>query len=128
MDPISLIIAALAAGALAGTRETASQAIKDAYAGLKKLIRRRFDGNREAEAELDQWERQPADHQVQLTQHLGAVGADRDDELIRAAQAVLQQVDPVGARTGKYNVHITGGKGIVVGDASNVTMNFSDRD
>jgi hypothetical protein len=128
MDPISLIIAALAAGAIAGVKDTAGQAVSDAYAGLKALIRRRFAGNREAEVALDQSQRQPEADQPQLAQHLQAAGAAGDEELIRAAQEVLKQADPAGARAGKYDVHITGGKGIVVGDAANVTMTFNDGD
>jgi hypothetical protein len=128
MDPISLIIAALAAGAMAGVRDTAGQAVKDAYTGLKALIRRRFAGNKEAETALDQSERQPESEQPQLAQHLRTAGAAGDEELIRAAQALLRQVDPAGARAGKYDVRITGGKGIVVGDAANVTMTFNDGD
>ena len=126
MDPISLIIAALAAGAIAGLKDTAGGAVRDAYAGLKALIRRRFAGNPEAEAELDHSERQPQGDQAKLAQHLQAAGAAGDEELIRAAQALLKQADPAGARAGKYDVHITGGKGIVVGDAATVTMTFND--
>jgi hypothetical protein len=128
MDPISLIIAALAAGAIAGVKDTAGQAVKDAYAGLKALLRRRFTGNRQAEAVLDQSERQPDADQALLAQHLRDAGAGDDEELIRAAQAVLEKADPAGARAGKYNVRITGGKGIVVGDSANVTMTFNDGD
>jgi hypothetical protein len=128
MDPISLIIAALAAGAIAGVKDTAGQAVKDAYTGLKALLRSRFAGNRRAEAALDQAERQPESDQALLAQHLRAAGAGRDEELIRAAQALLEQADPAGARAGKYNVRITGGKGIVVGDAANVSMTFHDGD
>jgi hypothetical protein len=128
MDPISLIIAALAAGAIAGVKDTAGQAVKDAYAGLNGLLRRRFTGNRQAEAALDQSERQPDADQALLAQHLRAAGAGDDEELIRAAQAVLEKADPAGARAGKYNVRITGGKGIVVGDSANVTMTFNDGD
>jgi hypothetical protein len=128
MDPISLIIAALVAGAMAGVRDTAGQAVKDAYTGLKALIRRRFAGNQEAEAALDQSERQPESDQPQLAQHLQAVGAAGDEELIRAAQALLRQTDPAGASAGKYDVRITGGKGIVVGDAATVTITFNDGD
>jgi hypothetical protein len=32
MDPISLIVLAVAVGAIAGVKDTASQAVKDAYA------------------------------------------------------------------------------------------------
>jgi hypothetical protein len=39
MDPISLILAALGAGALAAAKDTAGTAVKDAYQGLKTLIR-----------------------------------------------------------------------------------------
>jgi len=128
MDPISLIIAALAAGAIAGVKDTAGQAVKDAYAGLKALVHRRFAGNRDAEAALDQSEQQPGPGQAQLAEHLRAAGAADDEELIRAAQALLRQADPAGARAGKYDVRITGGKGIVVGDSANVTMTFNDGD
>jgi hypothetical protein len=66
--------------------------------------------------------------QVQLAQHLRDVGVADDAELSAAAQAVLRYADPAGTRAGKYDVRITGGKGIVVGDAANVTMTFSDSD
>lgn len=126
MDPISLIIAALAAGAIAGVKDAAGQAVKDAYAGLKALIRRRFAGNREAEATLDELELRPEADQAELAQYLQAAGAVGDGELIKAAQALLKQADPAGASAGKYDVRITGGKGIVVGDAATVTMTFND--
>jgi hypothetical protein len=128
MDPISLIIAAIAAGAIVGVKDTTGQAVKDAYTSLKALLRHRFAENREAEAALDQAEQHPESGQGLLVQHLNAAGAGGDEELIRAAQAVLVQADPAGARTGKYKVQIIGGKGIVVGDAANVTMTFNDRD
>jgi hypothetical protein len=130
MDPISLIVAALAAGAIAGVKDTGGQAVKDAYAGLKGLLRRRFAGNGDAEAVLDQSGHQPGADQVQaqLAQHLRAAAAARDTELIEAAQAVLRLTDPAGTSAGKDEVHITGGKGIVVGDAASVTMTFNDGD
>jgi hypothetical protein len=128
VEPISLIIAALAAGAVAGARDTAGAAVKDVYGGLKALIRRRFGGNREASAALDLSECQPAAPPGELARYLWAVGAETDEELIAAAQAVLRLVDPAGARTGKYEVTISGGKGIVVGDQANVTMTFNDGD
>ena len=42
MDPITLIVTALAAGAALGITDTASSAIKDAYAGLKALVKKRL--------------------------------------------------------------------------------------
>jgi hypothetical protein len=128
MDPISLIVAALAAGATAAAKDTAANVVKDTYAGLKALIRHRFGGNRAAEAALEQSERQPDSDPAGLAEQLRAVAADRDEELLKAAKALLQQIDPAGARAGKYDVRISGGKGVVVGDHSTITMNFNDGD
>ena len=49
MDPVSAIAAALIAGATAAATDTASQAIKDAYQGLKTLL---VDGYKMASAAL----------------------------------------------------------------------------
>ena len=42
MDPITLIVTALAAGAALGVKDAASSAVKDAYAGLKALVSKRL--------------------------------------------------------------------------------------
>lgn len=42
MEPIIVIVTALALGAAAGLKSTATQAVKDAYTGLKALILRNF--------------------------------------------------------------------------------------
>ena len=38
MDPITLIVTALAAGAATGITDATSSAVKDAYTGLKALV------------------------------------------------------------------------------------------
>ena len=42
MDPITLIVAALAAGAAVGLKDTTSSAVRDAYAGLKAMVTKRW--------------------------------------------------------------------------------------
>ena len=42
MDPVSLIVAALAAGASAGLKDTVAGAVKDAYAAVKRLLSQRY--------------------------------------------------------------------------------------
>jgi hypothetical protein len=126
MDPISLILAALAAGATAAVKDTAGEAVKDAYAGLKALVRRRFGADSKAEAELEALERQPEADPVALRAQLEGAGADHDDEILRVARELLEQLDPDGARAGKYRVNVSGGKGVVVGDNATVTMNFDE--
>jgi hypothetical protein len=128
VDPISLVVAALAAGAAAGLTDAARSAVADAYASLKARLRRHIAGDRDAENRLDELERQPAADTGPLAERLRTTAADRDRELIATARAVLERLDPQGARAGKYDVRISGGKGIVVGDHATVTMNFSDDD
>jgi len=118
VDPISLIVTALVAGTSDAARDAAGAAVRDAYAGLKSLIRRRFGGDEPDELAT------PAQHEESLKERLQAVGADQDEELVRAAQEVMKHADPEGTRAGKYNVTITGGQGIIVGDKNTTTMNF----
>jgi hypothetical protein len=44
MEPISLILGALTAGAVAAAKDTAKKGVKDTYEGLKTLIKKRFAG------------------------------------------------------------------------------------
>lgn len=126
MDPISLIVAALGAGASAALTDTASDAVKSAYSGLKALLRRKFAGDRAAEVALDEIDQRPDADAGALEPHLQATGADGDEELLRLARTLMQLEDPQGAQAGKYNVTVSGGKGSVVGDNASVTMTFND--
>jgi hypothetical protein len=128
MDPVSMIVMAVVAGIAAGAKDSATDAVKDAYAGLKSLIRRRFGDNAVAEAALQHVEDQPGADHTALTQQLTAVGAGDDTELVKAAQALLRQLDPGGTQAGKYNVQVSGGKGVAIGEHQTVTMTFNDND
>ncbi|GGQ74749.1 hypothetical protein [Couchioplanes azureus] len=128
MEPISLIIAAITAGATAAAQDTTSAIVRDAYQGLKRMILRRCGGSPEAQEELARQERELDSDPAGLAERLRAAGADRDEELVAAAQGLLETVDPAGARAHKYSVSISGGKGVVVGDHATTTMNFDDRD
>jgi len=125
---VSLIIAALAAGATGALKDTAGEAVKDAYAGLKSLLKRKLAGRQFAQDVIDRHETAPADWEKPLRSELAEAGVADDEEVVKEAQKLLAQVDPAGAARGKYNVTISGGKGIVVGDHATVTMNFDDGD
>jgi hypothetical protein len=126
MEPVSLILTALAAGAAAAAKDTASQAIKDSYNGLKSLIQKRFADQPKAELALSEYEQDAETWEKPLQKSLAEAGADKDEELIRHAQQVLKLVNPQQASQGKYNVQIGEGKGIVIGDNAQVTQNFND--
>jgi hypothetical protein len=116
MDPVTLIAGALAAGAALGVTGAASAAVMDAYASLKALLRRRFAGRPEAELVIAEYEKAPETWQAPLMAELAETAADRDGDLIAAAQALMGLLDAAGARAGKYTVDVRGAQGVQIGD------------
>jgi hypothetical protein len=91
MDPLSLIVAALAAGAAAGAKDTAGAAIKDSYQAFKGLIRRKLAGSSTAMVVLEEHEKDPETYNAPLKKMLTAVSVDHDAALLAAARALLEQ-------------------------------------
>ena len=128
MDPITLILTALATGATFVAKETVSEAIKDAYHGLKARIQRKFAGKPDAELVLAKHEEKPEIWKAPLTDALIETAADQDEEIIKAAQKLMTLVNPQQAAMGKYNVQITGDvQGFIQGNNVQVTMTFGDK-
>lgn len=96
MDPITIIVTALIAGVAAGTTSVAEQTVKDAYAGLKDLIRRRFGDRGDLALAVDQVERKPdsSARQEVLKEELASAGAGQDAEVLQAAKDLLALVQP----------------------------------
>ncbi len=115
MDPITLIVTALAAGAALGVQDTASAMVKEAYAGLKALVKKRLGGGAGAELVLARHEQAPEIWQAPLMAELARAGADGDGDLIAAAKALLDLAGEAGA-AGKYTVNARGALGVQVGD------------
>lgn len=104
MDPITIIVAALAAGAAAGLKPTTEQAIKDAYAGIKVLIQRNYGA-----ISLDALEQKPDSEakRASVKEDLTGLGADSDKELLDQAKSLLDIVkthDP--ATAAKLNINL----------------------
>jgi len=121
MDPMSLLLAALAAGA----QGTASQAVKDGYAGLKALILKRFAGKQAAETALTEYEKDEETWKLPLQKSLAEVGADRDEDILQQAQHLLKQINPQQASQGKYNINIGEAKGNAIGENPRVDNTWS---
>lgn len=90
MDPITIIVGALVVGAKTGLTDVAGQAIKESYAGLKTLIKDRYQ-----RAPVEMLESEPDDkgRQAILQQDLAKVGADKDPEVLEEAKKVLEAVE-----------------------------------
>ena len=90
VDPvITPIVLALAAGAAAGFKSTASQAVTDAYNGLKALIQHKYSG-----VDVTPLEKKPDSDakRTSLAEDLTEAGAGQDQELLTHAQALLTAV------------------------------------
>jgi hypothetical protein len=116
MDPITLIVTALAAGAALGAQDTVSAMVKDAYAGLKVLVRKRLGGRPGAELVLTKHEQAPETWQAPLRAELAETGADGDHDLVAAAQALLDLIREADGQTGKYTADVRGAQGVQIGD------------
>jgi RIP homotypic interaction motif len=129
MDPITVIVMALAAGVSSGAldalKDDAKGTAKAAYAKLRGLLTKKVAGNQVAEVALAQYDNNPKVWEAPLTDSLKQVGAGNDAELVAVAQQLMDLVDKAGSRAGKYNVTIHGGQGIQVGDGNTQTNTFS---
>lgn len=89
MDPVSpsltAVVATLAAGAAVALKDTAASAVKDAYAGLKALVKRKY-----ASVDLAPVERMPQSEvkRASLEEDLANAGAGSDAELLALAKAL----------------------------------------
>lgn len=128
MDPVSLILAALLAGATAAAKDTVTAAVKDAYDGLKHLVMKRFKRTSHAETALTEFKKHPAAWQKPLGEALTNSGAAGDPGIVQQATRVLQLVEPQQFNQGKYNVQLTGDvQGRVIGDHAQQSNIFGAR-
>jgi hypothetical protein len=108
MEPVTLILTALVTGAA----KAAGDMAPDAYKGLKALIQRKFAGKPVAEAILEEHEKDPETYAAPLKKNLVAAGVDQDEEILKAAQELLKQLEPQVAAPGSINIG-QGAKGII---------------
>jgi hypothetical protein len=127
VDPVTLIVGALAAGALKGVGESASAVVKDAYQALKAAVRTKFEGKPSAEVVLAEHEKDPDTYERPLAQQVRQTGLDQDARVVQLAQELMALMDADGSRAGKYNVNMDGAQGVQVGDGATQTNYFNGR-
>ena len=129
MEPVSLIMVALAAGALRGAGDSVADAVKDACDGLVSALKRIFARNRVAQAAIDEYAADPQRNGPVIEACLVQAGDDLDQTVIAAAIEVLRLADPDGFATGKYALDLAGSEGAQVnysgGNTQNNQVNYS---
>src|ERR1700674_4390428 len=99
MEPFTAsLVGALAAGAVAAAKDTASQAIKDAYAGIRKYIKDRY-----AAVQLEALEKEPDSKGQQLVvqEKLKKADADKDPELPKLLKQFVEALKSDAPDAGK---------------------------
>jgi hypothetical protein len=83
-------VTALAAGAALGVTDAASSAVKDVYAGLKKLVTKRLADRPNAELVLARHQKSLETWRAPLMTELNQAGAAHDASLPAAAEALMR--------------------------------------
>jgi disulfide oxidoreductase YuzD len=89
MDPVTSIVTALITGAVASLKPTVSQAAKDAYQGLKALIKRKY-----STVSIDHLEADPTSkaRSAMVEEDLQKTDAVKDPELLQQVKVLLEAV------------------------------------
>ena len=122
MDPITTaIVAALPALA----RDMVSSAVKDAYAGLKSLIAKKFGARSAVAKSVEDLEAHPKSQgrAKVLSEEVDKTDASSDAEILAAVNKLVGALSNAGQATGgaKIDVKISGGQ-VGVAGARNVTV------
>lgn len=108
MEPISLILAAMAAGTVAAAKDTAGTAVKDAYNGLKELIKKKFAGDAQAQAMIDAKPEDIKQAEGLLKDKIVEAEVDQDVEILKLAEELLKQLKPEEATGESYQLNVGG--------------------
>ena len=129
MDPVTTaILAALAAGVVASAQKVGEQVLVDAYAALKELLKRKFGVKSEVvKAVRDVEKTTSPGHEQVLREEITKVKADKDSELLQAAQKILILIKnrPDG---GEIIQNVVGNGNIVIAGNGNIVKSNSTID
>ncbi len=89
MDPISMIVMALATGAVAALHDTAEQTVKDAYTGLTGLIHHKYSHVDVAVLESDPTS---TSRQAVIKEDLEKTNVGTDEEVLRQVKVLLDVI------------------------------------
>ncbi|GAA1762427.1 hypothetical protein [Luedemannella helvata] len=126
MEPVTLVVTALVAGATAGISGMAASAVVDAYGALKNLVLACFRRGHVPEAaglDLIAKASDGPGPRAALEQQLTAI--EIDEPTMEAAQTLLDLLEKAGIR--KFHVEVHDSTGVQVGDKNSQTINIHPR-
>lgn len=132
MEPISILVGALVAGASPAVKDIANQAIKDTYQGLKALVIEHWKSGTDTQANkieakmfLDNLENDPEGFKKPLERKLNEIMLEPDTALIERAQQLEKLLKEAGFISGKYSVKMgDNSQGVQIGSGNIQTNTF----
>ncbi|MGN9920259.1 hypothetical protein [Micromonospora palomenae] len=112
LESASVVLGALAGGAVRGLQDSATAAVMDAYQQLRDLLANRLRGNRSAEAALEGYLEEPEVWRRPLQQSLERTGAFTDPEVLAAARLLLEHLGE--ATTVAHATYVSDSSGVQV--------------
>lgn len=124
MTELDVLTAALAAGTAAGFSQTASSAVQDAVASLRKALTRLVTSAGADAQLLESVDQDQESWLASVRPLLAACGAPDDPQLLAAAHKVLDELEKASPAAGKYVVDTRGAQAVQIGDHATQTNTF----
>jgi hypothetical protein len=118
VDPVTLVLNALASGAALIVVENADDKVRSAYERLAQLVADKFAGDQTAELALKEHAVDQQTWRAPLFKALSTSGAATDTTVLTVAQQLMALLDAAGTEQGKYRIDLLGGQGVQVGDGN----------
>jgi hypothetical protein len=128
MDPITLaIVGAIAAGVTAAGGKVVEDAITSGYAGLKKLLIKKYGQEHKVVRAVDDLEEQPTStaRRAVLAEEVKISKADKDAELVEAANHLKSKLENTDKGKTIITQIVSGSKNIFTGTGNVI---FHDED
>lgn len=124
MDPITVIVTALIAGAAAGGSDAAAAAVRDAYAAIRNRL---SQAGRDAEttAAIEANEAAPGENVAAIEAAVTRTGLGSDQEAGAAASRLLANLSSDRIEQAKSLIDLSHAQGVQVGDHNTQNNTFN---
>lgn len=118
MEPVPLLLQAVALGAVREPVDGESDALKIAYRELMRLLTDLFGEDESACVVLSQYAFDPGTWRAPLAKALVAAGASSDESVISAARHLMTLIGTMDAESAEYRVALHGVRGMQIGESN----------
>ncbi|WP_433722326.1 hypothetical protein ACQP0C_21170 [Nocardia sp. CA-129566] len=123
MDPLTIIVTALIAGAAAGGSDAASAAVRDGYAAIRSRIGR-VAGDSETQTAIEANDVAPGTNIAEVRAALARAQAGDDEQLRAAAVELLSQLPSDRVDQARIRIDVSDAQGVQIGDHNTQSNTF----